>query len=270
MDQKTISTGGVLTIVVYLFIGAITLPLGITCLARYPETIWPVGLFFLACTIGMIYAAVITWRTYKRFGKEEALELNVVKKKLQLFEAAASKGKPASANPEQATNILAHWIFSFDEWRQFRLRERMVKRTSTGTEMVVLLLGGAALIHFILGENWEESFAISIAVCLVYWAAKYLRHVRRYKRTGENVDVVITDHSVIINDHLMPFLNDQYWIAEAYALEGVFPIIEITYCWNTSKGVAYDEIRIPIPADKMEEAKRVAAALQKRAAELIA
>ena len=35
---------------------------------------------------------------------------------------------------------------------------------------------------------------------------------------------------------------------------GSFNVLEITYCWNTSKGKTFNEIRVPIPKGSLKEA----------------
>jgi hypothetical protein len=68
--------------------------------------------------------------------------------------------------------------------------------------------------------------------------------------------VIITQYAVIINGKHNAFKSQMYWLGSVSIKDEPSPkVLEIVYNWNTRGGISHDEIRIPIPEGKLEEAK---------------
>ena len=58
-----------------------------------------------------------------------------------------------------------------------------------------------------------------------------------------------------INGKLNPYRSDRFWLKKIQMLAGDPEVIEFTYSWDTRKGRTFDELRIPVPAGRGEEAR---------------
>lgn len=101
------------------------------------------------------------------------------------------------------------------------------------------------------------------SVLAAVWAGtKYLLHLRPLKLKDASVHLLITPSTVYINGQPNVFYDDVKQPAKFRLLEEQQPaVLEITYMWPVRRGTTFEELRVPVPAGREEEARRLVAYL---------
>jgi hypothetical protein len=245
MDQNIRSKGALLSSIILSGSAIMAFGLGLSMAASYPDKIWWVGLLLLVCGLLLSYSAVSIYRSAKREKKisdEQIAVINDVK-----------RGKPSDTTKIQ---ILANWLYTISEWKQFMKWEKRKNRSNTIIEAIVLTIVIALGMHYWKEMEWEGAIIISIIFGLIYGFIKYLVNLASI-RLDENKmpEVLITNEAVIVNGHMNRFYGNNLWLGKVTVSDaGSFNVLEITYCWYTRSGQSFDEIRVPIPKGSLKEA----------------
>lgn len=265
MDQKTISAGGMISGALIIFCGIIVSPIAIGMLASYPHPIWWVGLILCGASGVMIHGGIQSIRKAKLQEAQAKEELERLKAEVDKIKSTPVTSGVAGVQipgvqPDTTIRykeVLAHWTFTADEWKKFLILEKKRRKSSTGAEGVaIVILGTLALMTFRDATFWMAFGVSAVLAVIISW----LRWVLTMSSIGSVLpinEVTITDQSVLINDKLNPYRSDNYWLDKIQVLDGDPEVLEITYAWNTRKGKTFDEMRIPIPKGKKEEAQDV-------------
>lgn len=269
MDQKIRTKSGVLSGAIVLVLGIIILPIGIgASLSKGDSVATSLGIAFLVSSLLLIYGGITTIvKTKKEMKHTDELQKRVSEKMNRSNSndiAINSKNSDANISMEEEkllnleSEILANWSFTKSEWFEFISWEKKERRLNTFFESFWILLLGAVFIIVFRGASFLIATSISLSIGIIYWVLKVQFTSQPFKIIKEENRVVITNVAVIINDAYQSFRNGDYWLGKIKILkEGNLNVLEIQYHWNTRRGSTYDEIRIPIPVGKTEEAELV-------------
>ena len=219
--------------------------LGMSMLFSYPGQIWWIGLVLVFSAIVVCISAA---RTYYFTQKQNYLPNEQL--------ASFNKTSPTGKTDKSKVEILVSWVYSTSEWKEFLKWRKKVNSSNTLTEAVLLMVLTTVGIHYLAKAEWSVTVIVSFVVGVVYGLIKYL--VIRYSTQVEEnkmPEVIITNEAVIVNGHVNRFYGNNLWLGKVIVNDaGNFNVLEITYCWDTRKGRAFNEIKVPIPKGSLKEA----------------
>jgi uncharacterized membrane protein HdeD (DUF308 family) len=245
MDQKLCFKGARYSSIILSFFSIITLGLGISMVSSYPNEIWWVGLLLLLSGILCGYSAISTYQSAKKekmLSDEQMAEMNVAKRSIP-----SDKFK---------VQILANWLYSVSEWKEFMKWEKRKSRSLTFRDAIILMVLGILGVHFLKGADWTISIIIGFALGIIYGVIKYFLALSSIQQDDNKMpEVIITNEAVIVNGRMNRFYGNNLWLGKVAINEaGSFNVLEITYCWYTRGGETFDELRVPIPKGSLKEA----------------
>jgi hypothetical protein len=255
MDQEKRSTGAAITAAIMFFCAFIFLCLGAGMAFSYPDKIWIWGLVLLGCCALMVYSGITNIRLSRNVEKDSNAQLQTVVN-LPASGLAADKDKFKQEPLSNPVNILARWSYSKEEWQQFLKWEKKERKTNSLVEAAVLAVLGIIVLRNLEETSWTIAIGVSVFIGTIYWIGKYFLSMGSIGRSA-NAEVIITNRSVIINGKVNTFIDGQYSLKEVKLKEDASPaIIEFIYTWQTRNPnlPSQDEIRIPVPKNKLPEA----------------
>lgn len=263
MDQKTISAGGILSGVLVIFCGVLVSPVAIGMVASYPDGIWWLGLVLVISCGLMIYGGIQAIRKAKVQEFQAAEEEQRIKAEIAQLKANSAPTqtienaeKRPSISGSPYSEVFAHWIFSSQEWKKFLLLEKKRRKSSTLIEGILIVALGTPFLMWVRASTFGTAFIICLIIALII---SFLRYQLTMNSLGSALDVnevTITDQTVMINNKLNPYRSENFWLDKIQILDGDPDVLEFTYAWHTrKKAKTFDELRIPIPNGKKEEAQ---------------
>jgi hypothetical protein len=161
----------------------------------------------------------------------------------------------------KGTNLLAHWIYSQDEWQQFTNEEYTRQKSSNkGLFIMISVISIIIGIAFFVADRrngiWVLLSMIGLIglMALVAWFTAFYNRRENQKRLGE---VYITPEAVYINRQLCDFTSLGAKL-EKTELKGDPPrYIEFVYSAPTRTGRQRYDTRVPVPGGKEKEAREL-------------
>jgi hypothetical protein len=264
MDDQKRTVGAVLTAVMLFFCGFICLCLGLGMLFSYPDGIWIWGLVLLGCCGVIIYSGISNLKLSKNIEKDTLIQLQNISTEATkpVTQTATYKDHSPIVLPNQTTpantiQVLAKWQYSADEWQRFLQFERKERKTSSTIEALTIMILGGIMLLILRSASWLLAFSISTVLAVVYWLGKYFLSLGSIGKAVNN-EVIITNRSVVINNRVNTFIDGQYWLNSVSLKRDSTPaVIVFNYGWSTRKGASHEDIRIPVPEGKLQEAEAV-------------
>jgi len=258
MDQKAIATGGMVTGSLVIFCGVMVSPVAIGMLLSFPHPIWWLGLVMVGSCGLMIYGGIQSIRKAKKQEWQAKEELERLQSEVA---GIKSTGVPVQKTVVEATQVnsevLAYWMFTAEEWKQFLALEKKRRKSSTSYEAAaIVILGTIGLMSMRDASLWMALLVSIVIAAIVSWL-RWVLTMNSFGNVLPKNEVTITDQSILINDKLNPYRSENYWLDKIQILDGDPDVLEITYAWNTRKGNTFDEMRVPIPKGKRDEALNV-------------
>jgi hypothetical protein len=264
MDQKTIQSGGIFSGVIVIFCGVLVSPVAVGLTLSYPHELWWLGAVLCICCMLMIVGGIQNIRSAnqkERMANQERERIATELAQQKAMEAFATQGIVPTEIPAAVPlrpEVLAHWSFSANEWKQFMALEKRRRMEGAFFEAFGIIILGTIIIMLARESVFSIALSVSTVIALVIGALRYLLNMRSYGQTLPKNEVTITHQSVLINDKLNPYRSDTFWLDKLELKEGNPDVLEFTYAWITSKKKrTSDEMRIPIPKGKKEEAKQI-------------
>jgi hypothetical protein len=287
VDQKFTSAGTLLSGLLMLFCAFIVLPVGLGFLFSYPDPVWWVGPLLLLSCAAFVHNGIVNIRLSKKLAKDAEEDQKLVSQQLHHTNRNVQSNKNVVAlNPtnipepiidststlsapqismatDNDTIVLAHWKYQPEEWKKFCKWEMRERKLNSTIEACLIVIISALFISGIEENDWLVTLLISVFVALIYWLGKYFLSMASIGQPkGKDSEVVITQYAVIINGKHNAFQSQMYWRGNVSIKEEPSPkVLEIVYNWQTRSGISHDEIRVPIPEGKLEEAKWLAGVL---------
>ncbi len=265
MDQNIRNKGGKISAVLLLFVGLMLLPLAISILLFASDTtIILIGIVLLVCSIMIIYGAVQQFIKSKKQSKHYSQvldEIQIQQSKTNQISVSKSNNIPTILAPKihpLETKILAHWKYSKEEWRKFISWETKERKTNIFFESFAIVLIGIPFLMFFRDADFMVSFLVCLVIASIYGFIKYRLHLKGFNTIFKENEVIITLPAIVINGSYQVMQSDEIWLSKInIKKDNGLNIMEFVYNWNTRKGNTFDEIRIPIPFDKLQEAEEI-------------
>jgi hypothetical protein len=161
--------------------------------------------------------------------------------------------------------VLAHWVYEPGEWGAYTAVE--VKRRTrewVGVAVTIFLVGLVSGSGG--GDEGRAMIAAGAMVAVMILAGGMLMakgdHQANVSGPGE---AIITPSAILLNGRYHVLRNDTYSFHGARFDDAAHPPqLEFTIGWSTRSGPTRDNIRIPVPAGREEEAREVVAAFGHR------
>jgi hypothetical protein len=260
MDQQKRTAGAALTGAIMFFCAFIFLCLGAGMTLSYPDKIWVLGLILLGCAAVMIVSGIANLRLSGKIEQDSKEQLS---KACQMPAAGAEAGTPAESGDKPTgkneIKVLARWNYSGAEWNRFLNSEKKERKTNSTLEAIGIVVLGVIILRNVRDASWELAIGVSGFIGVVYWLGKYFLSMGSIGKALNN-EVIVTNRSVIINNKVNTFNDGQYWLKDVTLKEETDPaVIEFIYEWQSRNPniPAHDEIRIPVPKNKIGEAKEL-------------
>jgi hypothetical protein len=278
MDEVIKSKGLAFQTAIYFFLGLMMAPLAVGALASYPDQVWYLGLMFLISSILFFYSAFTNLRKSKlkergnrlrqldmevaAFKERELRQRDVATPHTQFTVQRSSEGQAGlsiTTPDETASTILANWNYSPEEWKAFLAADRKVVTTESIFLVLLITVVGGWILHDDEGEAWVFSLSFSFVFATLFILLKNrLKNGFINVNTRGGVNVIIDRDKLLLNGKLFSFRDEDRSLDKVEIIEkkGI-KMIEFTYGWSTRGGRTTDEVRIPVPAGKMEEAEEL-------------
>ena len=254
MDQQTRIGGTYISAILLFMIAFIFFCFGIGLMFSFPDILSLGGVVSLVFAGVFIYSGIKNLNDAKNFDRDAALQ---IKASMNASENKIGGGNERTADTSISNDevlILGRWQYSKEEWSRFMKWESSRRKSSIMIEAIMLTVLGSITLKILRTTSWLEAILISVAFSIIYWLGKsYI--AKNAIGKAENNHVTITNRAVIINGKVNSFRDNLYWLKKVELIqEQNINVLEFVYEWNTRKGITSEEIRVPVPTNKMEEA----------------
>ncbi len=246
MDQQVVSKGSKLAAIIYWGLAIMVAPIAIGGLLGSATVVFAVGVVFLLISLFLLWAGFRQWHLSKQ----------VLDEANEVIRLSASASEIRQNRADDSLPII--WEYSKEAWLQFAQWERKERTTNTAVEAIVLVVLGTLMIIISRGAHSTIALSISIVIAGIYYWLKIWLTLRGITQpdTENRYRVVIHEDGVLVNGRYHALQNQQRWRGKLTLNEKLVPaILEFTFYWNTRKGETFDELRIPVPADAIAQAK---------------
>lgn len=159
----------------------------------------------------------------------------------------------------KSKDFLETWEFSPSEWNSYVKAAKLLKKEDNIYFGVAILIAGIPFLMFVRNTTFlmASIFVIPFAF-LIPWARN--KFLTSYLKTTNNSSTVhfYSDY-ILVNDKRINLFGDKRWIKSMKIIntKNSLSLLEIEIAWSTRKGDTFDEVRVPIPTDKMERAEGI-------------
>lgn len=214
----------------------------------------------LAMLIGGI-RMLLNWR---RAAAEETAHQNAIRATVGPRSAALIQ-EPAPRALPSGEPVLAHWVYQPGEWSSYtKVEVKRRTREWIGIAVAVFLVG------IVSGSGGGEegrtmlAAATMVAVMIVVGGLLMAKGDHQANVSGPG-EAIITASAILLNGRYHVLRNATYQFhGVRFDEEAHPPQLEFTIGWGTRRGPTRDNIRIPVPAGREEEARGVVAAFERR------
>jgi len=151
------------------------------------------------------------------------------------------------------------WEFTALEWNAFTHEAKLLKNDDNLYFGLGILIVGISYLMFFRDTSFTIATAFVLPFALLLPFLRYKIALKKLQKTQSNVTITFYDNYLDMNGKRVDlFTKNKKWITFMQILEsdqGCPPLLEIA--WSTRNGNMFDEIRVPIPANKMEKAKEL-------------
>lgn len=222
---------------------------------------WVMAISGLFIAYGGFNMFIASRKKMSEIDKDESELAQAVKKPVTIEDAVKTIREEAAKPFSEKNTLLAHWTYSDEEWKMFtkkefnfRIREALVLwllLTGIGT----LLLSGYREMGYLAA--FITCFSTGGVITLIRFIIAYNARNANSSKPG---DVIISAKSILINGTYHILNDENKTLSKLELLKDETPqILEFTVIWNTRKGQTNEQIRVPVPSDKLTEAVKLAA-----------
>ncbi len=226
---------------------------------------WIRGVLWVLAISGgmMIYGGITMFFGAKKkiddTTRDEKELVQAVKNPLNIDVAIQSVREQATKPFPEKNTLLAHWTYSDEEWKtftkkefNFRIREALV--------VWLLIVGIGTLL--LSGYREMGHLAAFITCFSVGGLITFIRFIIAYNARNANSskpgDVIISAKSILINGTYHTLNDELKTLSKLELLKDETPqILEFTVIWNTRKGQTNEQVRVPVPSNKLTEAEKL-------------
>lgn len=214
------------------------------------------GLFIIYGGFNMFIA---TRKKMSDIDKDE-IELAQAVKNPATIEDAVKTIREESAKPFPEKNtLLAHWNYTSAEWKEFTKKEFSFRLREALVVWVLIVGLGTWLLAGYRDMGHLAAFITSLCtgglITLIRFIIAYNARKANSSKPG---DVVISAKSILINGKYHILNDENKTLYKLELLKDENPqILEFSVEWNTRKGNTNEQVRVPVPADKLTEAGKL-------------
>jgi len=181
--------------------------------------------------------------------------------------AAPSPAQAASAPAAADAEVLAHWTYAPDEWSEYTRRDLSFRKgEALWIGLGVLLLGTLLLVN-----REGASYGIAIGVSAFVGGAIYVgrllqaRSAHAANAATRGGEVIISPHAVLLNGRYHVLQDDRFHFGGVRLVDDDGPpVLEFTVTWGTRGGPTNEQVYVPVPRGREEEARALAASFPRR------
>jgi hypothetical protein len=161
--------------------------------------------------------------------------------------------------------VLAHWVYAPGEWSSYTTGE--VKRRMGEWVGVAIIVMAVGLVSSSGGGEEGRTMlmaAAMVAVMILVGGMLMAKGDHQANVSGPG-EAIITPSAILLNGRYHVLRNDTYdFQGVRFDEASTPPQLEFTIGWSTRSGPARDNIRIPVPKGREEEAREVVALFARR------
>lgn len=172
---------------------------------------------------------------------------------VQSLRAETKKGFPVN------NTILIRWTYNDEEWKEYT-RKEFRYRIREAIILWVLLTGmGTWLLADYRDMGHLTAFLSSFGLGAIVTFIRYLiANNARNANSAKPGEVVISAKSILINGKYHTLNDEMKTMSKVKLLKDEKPLIlEFSVNWNTRKGPTNEQIRVPVPEGKTEDAQKL-------------
>lgn len=226
---------------------------------------WIRGVLWVLAISGgmMIYGGVTMFfgarKKIEDTSRDEKELTEAVKNQINLDDAIKSVREQATKPFTDKNTLLAHWTYSDEEWKVFTKKEFKAQIRDALLVWLLLVGLGTWLLAGYRDMGFLAAFITSFSVgALITFIRFIIAYNARKANSSKPGDVIISAKSILING-IYHTLNDELkTLSKLELLKDEAPqILEFTVIWNTRKGQTNEQVRVPVPSDKLSEAGKL-------------
>lgn len=210
--------------------------------------------------LGMLIGGIQMLVRFRRAVQEEAAHQNAIRATVGARPAALA-AQPAHYALPSGEPVLAHWVYEPGAWSSYTGGE-MKRRTGEWmriaiTVFLVGLVGGSGGGQ----EGWTMIGSATFVAVIILVGGMLMAKGDHQANVSGPGEAIITPTAILLNGRYHVLRNDTYHLHGVSFDEAAHPPqLQFTIGWSTRSGPTRDNIRIPVPAGRVEEARKVVAA----------
>lgn len=159
------------------------------------------------------------------------------------------------------TPIIARWTVDEATWQLFCLNEKKYRTGDNIWYFIAMVLLGTPLLMFTRGVSPGFSFIFTTLFASVVVGLRYRLSMSNLRsRKNKTPEVIISKGFVSLNGKQFELYSKVRNVRSVvFQPHQQPPILEFTIEWKTSKGVTFDELRLPVPPGLEDTARQVEA-----------
>jgi hypothetical protein len=173
-------------------------------------------------------------------------------------EAAETRALVTIGAVGEGSPVYGRWEVSAEDWTAFWALERSDRRwEAVGIALGFLVIGGVVLVPAAgpFGFAFAGGFGVLLATLWWLWVTR--------GRGARVREVVIGPRSLSLGGVVHVYRSDLHRFEDAKVIDGREPpALEIQVSWNTRRGRRTEEIRVPVPRDRVDEARAIVVRLR--------
>jgi hypothetical protein len=242
---------GILTGAMLIGLGILIFPIGLLGFLSTGLTYIGLVMLLLAISGGLLlYGGYKQFRDARKTQKDEA----TLKEKLNKKETTDKEDEEIRAS------VLAEWDIDEETWKAFRQNVIGYRNEDNLYYFIgVMILGTLGLLIF-RAANLFIAVAIS---AILGGIIVFMRRQMALSKLNKDYSpyarkVVIGEGYVIMNGHTFDLYSETRTTTKVQFLPNEQPVIlEFTISWITRHGPSYDELRIPVPPEQIDTARKL-------------
>lgn len=226
---------------------------------------WIRGVLWVLAISGgmMIYGGVTMFlgarKKIEDTSRDEKELAEAAKKTVNIDDAIQSVRKQSAKPFPDKNTLLAHWTYSDEEWKTFTKKEFNVSiREALLVWLLLVGIGTWLLAGYREMGHWAafiSSFSVGALITFIRFIIAYNARKANSSKPG---DVIISAKSILINGTYHTLNDELKTLSKLELLKDETPqILEFTVIWNTRKGQTNEQVRVPVPSDKLTEAVKL-------------
>lgn len=191
------------------------------------------------------------------------LKLSKDEKKLrqELARTHSPSHSHSHTHSHSPTPIIARWTVDEATWQLFCLNEKKYRTGDNIWYFIAMVLLGTPLLMFTRGVSPGFSFIFTTLFASVVVGLRYRLSMSNLRsRKNKTPEVIISKGFVSLNGKQFELYSKVRNVRSVvFQPHQQPPILEFTIEWKTSKGVTFDELRLPVPPGLEDTARQVEA-----------